>query len=204
MVRKKQKEKVDTQTISENTVQENLILNDEKGSANNVASGELPTEDINTTVLQEVLKREEEMQNKYNDLNDKYLRIVAEFDNYRKRTLKERMELIKFGGEDVLKDILPVVDDLDRAIKNIENSNDIEALKTGILLIYSKFQEFLKQKGLKEIEAMHMDFDIEKHEAVTKIPSPSEELKGKVVDVVKKGYLLHDKVLRYAQVVVGE
>jgi len=137
-------------------------------------------------------------------LNLKYLRLAAEFDNYRKRTLKERMELIKTGGEDVLKDILPVVDDFERALKTIEDSNDMEAVKTGVMLIYSKFGDFLRQKGVTEIHAMHSDFDIDKHEAITKIPAPSEELKGKVVDVLKKGYLLHDKILRYAQVVVGE
>jgi len=148
--------------------------------------------------------KEENFEEKYNELNDRYLRLMAEFDNYRKRTLKEKMELTKNGGEDVLKGILPVVDNMERAMKSIETATDTEAVKEGINLIYKKFQEFLTGKGLKEIEAQGLELDTDKHEAVTKFPAPSEDLKGKIIDVIEKGYTLNDKVIRYAKVVIGE
>lgn len=148
--------------------------------------------------------KEENFEEKYNELNDRYLRLMAEFDNYRKRTLKEKMELTKNGGEDVLKGILPVVDNMERAMKSMETATDTEAVKEGINLIYKKFQEFLTGKGLKEIEAQGLELDTDKHEAVTKFPAPSEDLKGKIIDVIEKGYTLNDKVIRYAKVVIGE
>jgi molecular chaperone GrpE len=135
---------------------------------------------------------------------DKYIRLSAEFDNYRKRTLKEKIELSKYGSEEVLKSLLPVVDDLERGLKTLEQATDMTALKEGIDLIYSKFVDFLKQKGLKEIEAINCDFNTDLHEAVTKIPAENKEMSGKVVDVIQKGYLLDEKVIRYAKVVVGE
>jgi molecular chaperone GrpE len=136
--------------------------------------------------------------------HDKYLRLSAEFDNYRKRTLKEKTDLIKVANEDLLKDILAVVDDFDRGVDHLDKSEDLEALKEGIHLIHNKFKEFLKQKGIKEIEAKEQTFDLDYHEAVTKIPAPNEGMKGKVVDVIEKGYMLNDKVIRYAKVVVGD
>ncbi len=138
------------------------------------------------------------------ELQDKYLRLSAEFDNYRKRTLKEKMDLTKQANGDLLKDILSVVDDFERGMQTIEKSEDLVSLKTGVKLIYTKFIEFIRQNGVKEIEAKDKDFDIDYHEALTKIPAPSEEFKGKVVDVIEKGYMLNDKVLRYSKVVVGE
>jgi molecular chaperone GrpE len=135
---------------------------------------------------------------------DKYIRLSAEFDNYRKRTLKEKSELIKQANGDLLKDILPVIDDFERGIDHIDKTEDLEGLKHGISLIYNKFAEFIRQNGIKEIDAKEKEFDIDFHEALTKIPAPSEELIGKVVDVIEKGYLLNDKVIRYAKVVVGE
>lgn len=137
-------------------------------------------------------------------LNDKYIRLSAEYDNYRKRTLKEKMELVKSGGEDVLLDILPVVDNLERALQAIRDAREIEAVKEGVELINNRFREFLKQKGITEINCMNEEFDLDQHEAITKIPAPKPELKGKVVDVIEKGYLLHDRVIRYAKVVIGE
>ena len=130
---------------------------------------------------------------------------MAEFDNYRKRTLKEKSDLIKTGGESVITNILPVVDDLDRALKALETAQDLAAVKEGMTLILTKFGQFLAQSGVKEVEASSgQAFDTDKHEAITNIPAPSEELKGKVVDVIQKGYYLHDKVIRFAKVVVGE
>lgn len=138
------------------------------------------------------------------ELQDKYLRLSAEFDNYRKRTLKERIELIKSAGESILLSLLPVMDDFDRAINLMESAPDSRAMKEGIDLIYSKMREFLKQNGVKEIDALDKDFDTDLHEAVTKIPATDKKKKGKVVDVIQKGYYLNDKVIRYSKVVVGE
>lgn len=149
-------------------------------------------------------KRIEELEQQLKEMQDKYLRLSAEFDNYRKRTLKEKMELTKSAGEDVLKDILPVMDNFERAQQSVQEAQDIDAVREGIDLIYNRFKEFLQQNGVKEIEAVNQPFDTDVHEAVTKIPAPEEDMKGKVVDVVQKGYYLNDKVLRYAKVVVGE
>jgi molecular chaperone GrpE len=135
---------------------------------------------------------------------DKYLRLSAEFDNYRKRTLKEKADNLRYANEDLLKDLLPIIDDFERGIDNIEKASDIEALRTGVMLIYNKFREFIKQNGLKEIEAREMPFNLDLHEAITAMPAPSEEMKGKVIDVIEKGYMLNDKVIRYAKVVLGE
>jgi molecular chaperone GrpE len=149
-------------------------------------------------------KTEKTDKEKYEEINDKYLRLAAEYDNYRKRTLKERMELTKSAGEDILVNILPVMDDFERALGSIDQAKDIKAVKEGVLLIYNKFKEFLKQKGVKEIDAKEKEFDTDVHEAITKIPAPDEKLKGKVVDVIEKGYYLNDKVIRFSKVVIGE
>jgi len=146
----------------------------------------------------------EALGNELLELKDKHIRLQAEFDNYRKRTMKEKMELIKSGGEGVIVNILPVIDDFERALMAFSNMKDDDPLKQGINLIYSKFKEFLKQNGISEIEAIEKDFDTDLHEAVTKIPAPKEELKGKVVDVIQKGYLMNDKVIRFSKVVIGE
>lgn len=145
-----------------------------------------------------------ELEQKAKEWHDKYLRLSAEFDNYRKRTLKEKADLLRLANEDLLKDILPVVDDFERGMDSMDKSQDVDALKEGVHLIHKRFLEFLKQKGIKEIEAKDQEFDIDFHEAMTKIPAPSKDLKGKVVDVIEKGYILNDKVVRYAKVVVGD
>lgn len=138
------------------------------------------------------------------ELKDKHIRLQAEFDNYRKRTLKERMELMKTANENLLINILPVIDDFDRAMQTLDLDEDESHVKSGVKLIYNKFQEFLKQNGVKEIEAKEQSFDTDLHEAITKIPAPSEELKGKIVDVVQKGYFLNDKIIRFSKVIIGE
>jgi molecular chaperone GrpE len=138
------------------------------------------------------------------ELKDKHLRLQAEFDNYRRRTLKEKADLITSGGERSLKDLLPVVDDLERAMESIKSAQDVEAVKEGMELILNKFKDYLTKQGVAEIEAKDVAFDVDKHEAVAKFPAPSEEMKGKVIDVTKKGYTFNGKVIRYAQVVVGE
>jgi len=141
---------------------------------------------------------------KVKEQEDRYLRLSAEFDNFRKRTLKEKADLAKYGDEEVMLRLLPVVDDFERAIQSLENIKDIDAMKDGLILIYNKFSDFLKQKNVQEIEAVQMDFDTDCHEAITKIPAPEKKLKGKVVDVVEKGYTLNGKVIRYSKVVIGE
>jgi molecular chaperone GrpE len=145
-----------------------------------------------------------ELENKNKEAEDRYIRLSAEFDNYRKRTLKERMELTKSAGESVLLNILPVIDDFNRAIQSMADEHNESAIKDGIELIFGKFNDFLKQNGVSEIEAKGKEFDTDIHEAITKIPAPEEKLKGKVVDVIQKGYSLNDKVIRFAKVVIGE
>lgn len=145
-----------------------------------------------------------ELTTQLEELKDKYLRLTAEFDNYRKRTLKEKADLIKFASEEVLMDLLPVIDDLDRALKAIETANDISAVKEGISLIVNKFNDFLKSKGVKEIDAIGKELNTDLHEAITKIPVQDDAQKGKIVDVIQKGYMLHEKVMRFSKVVVGE
>jgi len=145
-----------------------------------------------------------ELQNQLDEAKDKYIRLSAEFDNYRKRTQREKMDLIKYGSEDVMKAILPLVDDFERAIKHSQTATDVDALKQGLVLIHGKFAEFLKNNGVHVIEAEGKELDTDMHEAITKIPAPSDELKGKIVDVVEKGYKLNDKVIRFSKVVIGE
>ncbi len=145
-----------------------------------------------------------DLQKKYADLNDAHLRLRAEFDNYRKRTLREKTELIKNGGESALTQLLPVVDDFERALQNIRQAEDVKAVGEGVELIYNKFITYLAQQGVQAIEAIGKPFETELFEAIATIPAPEADLKGKVVDCVQTGYLLNEKVIRHAKVVVGE
>ncbi|MDX2430935.1 MAG: nucleotide exchange factor GrpE [Bacteroides sp.] len=151
-----------------------------------------------------VEKKEPTTEEKLAELQDRYLRLSAEYDNFRKRTLKEKIDLQKSGNENLLNALLPVADDFDRALSVVDSATDIDAVKEGLNLISGKFSGFLAQQGVKEIEAHKKAFDTDLHEAITKIPAPSKKLKGKVVDVVQKGYYLNDKVLRFSKVVIGE
>jgi molecular chaperone GrpE len=135
---------------------------------------------------------------------DKYLRLMAEFDNFRRRTAKERLELIQTAGKDVIVSLLDVLDDCDRAEKQLQGNDDIAAQKEGVLLVFNKLRNTMQQKGVKVMESIQTDFDVEKHEAITEIPAPTDELKGKVIDEVTKGYFLNDKIIRFAKVVVGK
>ena len=182
---------------------ENLIDNLENLDTENTEKDSPPHENGQKSedfVAGKVISTEE----KLTEMQDKYLRLSAEFDNYRKRTLKERIDLIKSAGESVILKIIPVLDDFERAIGFIEGEDFVDESKQGIFLIYKKMKEILTQQGLKEIETLHKEFNTDIHEAVTKVPAPDNELKGKVVDVIEKGYMLGDKVVRYAKVVVGE
>ncbi len=145
----------------------------------------------------EILKAELE------EANNKYLRLYAEFDNYKRRTSKERIELLQTAGKEVIGDLLPTLDDFDRALKAMDLSDSVDSIKEGVVLVSKKLKTTLQQKGLKEMESINQPFDAEIHEAITKIPAPTDDLKGKVVDEIEKGYYLNDKVLRYAKVVVG-
>lgn len=162
------------------------------------ASSEAPDIEVTAGSEVDILKQQ------IAELNDKHIRLIAEYDNYRKRTLKEKMELTRLAGEKIFLNILPVVDDFDRAIQHLDTASDLNAVKEGINLIYNKFITFLNQNGVKEVETKEQDFDLDLHEAVTKIPAPAEELKGKIIDCVQKGYMLDDKVIRFPKVVVGE
>ncbi len=135
--------------------------------------------------------------------NDKFLRLYAEFDNYKRRTSKERIDLLQTAGKDVIVSLLPVLDDFERASRAIENAKDVAAVKEGVNLVYNKLKNLLAQKGLKEMVSKGQPFDADIHEAVTNIPAPDEAMKGKIVDVLEEGYLLNDKVIRFAKVVVG-
>lgn len=199
---KKQEEEVKDQVTSEEMNGENNSTEnrDEENGGDSDKTEEENLQNKNDINEDHLNKLEE----KFNELSDKHLRLQAEFDNFRRRTLKEKADLIKSGGETILAGILPIVDDFERAIDSMKEIPDDDTGKQGTLLIYTKFKEFLKQNNVKEIEALHQDFDVDLHEAITKIPAPEKKLKGKVVDVVQKGYTLNDKVIRFAKVVVGE
>jgi molecular chaperone GrpE len=156
---------------------------------------EEPTKEVDP-----VAKLREELE----EMRDKYLRLFAEFDNFKRRSAKERLDYMKTAGQDILRDLLPVLDDMERAEKSISSAADIEAVKEGFLLIKDKFNKNLAAKGLKPMESIGQAFDADFHEALTEIPAPSEEMKGKVIDEVEKGYLLNEKIIRYAKVVVGK
>lgn len=151
-------------------------------------------------LAQELEKANEQIE----EQKDKYLRLSAEFDNYRKRTMKEKAELILNGGEKSISSILPIVDDFERALKNMEIATDVAAVKEGVELIYNKFMSVLGQNGVKVIETKEQPLDTDYHEAIAVIPAPNEALKGKILDCVQTGYILNDKVIRHAKVVVGE
>jgi molecular chaperone GrpE len=167
-------------------------------------SAEAGTKSAKTTKKPEASSKMKALQKELQEQKEKYLRLSADFDNYRKRTMKEKIDLTKQAGEEIFNRILPVLDNLERAMKSVEEAKDMDAVKEGMHLIYNMFKEYLGQQGVKEIEAMHQEFDTDVHEAVTKIPASDSKLKGKVVDVIEKGYFLNDKVLRYAKVVIGE
>lgn len=138
------------------------------------------------------------------DQKDKYLRLMAEFENFRRRTAKERIDLIQTASKEVIVSLLDVLDDCDRAEKQLNTSDDIALQKEGIQLVFNKVRSTLQSKGVVAMESIHQDFDVEKHEAITEVPAPNEELKGKVLDEISKGYLLNDKIIRFAKVVVGK
>jgi len=177
--------------------QENSLPGDANVQAAELAKEGAPAAD---KVVSDVKSSEEKLA----EMQDKYIRLSAEFDNYRKRTLREKMELSKYAAEDLLRKIIPLMDDFERALAHMDSATDCAAMKDGIDLIYNKFSDFLKQNGIKEIESMNIGFNVDLHEAIAKVPVEEDEKKGKIVDVVQKGYYIQDKVLRHSKVVVGE
>lgn len=189
---KQQEEKLQQQTASDEG-------KEEKVDKNATDKEEAPVSE------EEKLSQELEAANKQiEEQKDKYLRLSAEFDNYRKRTMKEKAELILNGGEKSISSILPIVDDFERALKNMETATDVAAVKEGVELIYNKFMTVLGQNGVKVIETEGKPLDTDYHEAIAVIPAPEENLKGKILDCVQTGYILNEKVIRHAKVVVGE
>ena len=175
--------------------QENQEFNDEKEALAGDANAEENTGNVTP---------EQSPEEKMADLENKYLRLVAEFDNYRKRTARERLEFLVVAGEDLMKGLLPVLDDFERAVKAMNETDDIAAVREGVELIYTKFSKYLTSKGLKQVDALGKDLNTDEHDAVTKFPAPSDDQKGKVIEVVQHGYSLNGKIIRYAKVVVGE
>ena len=199
-------------TKEKNQPQEEEVLKNEEAMVDETAQTEENVADENAQEeAQAELSAEEQLANMLaeaqqmvEEQKDKYLRLSAEFDNYRKRTLKEKAELIKNGGEKTLTAILPVLDDFERALKNMEASEETQAMKEGVELIFSKFQKILGQEGLQKIDTDGKDFDVDFHEAIALIPAPSEDLKGKILDCVQTGYMLNEKVIRHAKVAVAQ
>lgn len=193
----KEKENINEEELMSEATQDEAAENEEI-QEEDVQDSAAPTEE-------EKLAQELEEANKViEEQKDKYLRLSAEFDNYRKRTMKEKAELILNGAEKTISSILPIVDDFERALKNMETATDVAAVKEGVELIYNKFMTVLGQNGVKVIETKEQPLDTDYHEAIAVIPAPDEALKGKILDCVQTGYTLNDKVIRHAKVVVGE
>lgn len=190
----KEKENINEEELKAQAAQE------EKGEETE-ATGQ---EEVSLTEEEKLAQELEKANAEIEDQKDKYLRLSAEFDNYRKRTMKEKAELILNGGEKSISSILPIVDDFERALKNMETATDVAAVKEGVELIYNKFMAVLGQNGVKVIETKEQPLDTDYHEAIAVIPAPDESLKGKILDCVQTGYTLNDKVIRHAKVVVGE
>jgi molecular chaperone GrpE len=187
----------DEQTVNQETKSENQESSTENTAPETQDSSKNGTD---ATSHDQIVS---ELEKKMAEEKDKYLRLYSEFDNYRKRSIREKSELIKTAGEEFFKAILPVIDDFERAIKAADKTGEVNTISEGVQLIYSKLKSTLKQKGLEEMEAAGKSFDADIMEAITSIPAPTEELKGKVVDEIEKGYSLNGKVIRYAKVVIG-
>jgi len=185
----------------EESFEADSVQNDIPESDENTATDEIIETD---TIVEEPDAELAAVQKELSESKDKYLRLSAEFDNFRKRTVREKMEMIQTAGMTLLKDILPFVDDFERGIEMAANTEDMDAVRTGMELIYSKLKDFLATHRVKEINAMNEPFNADWHEAVTNIPAPTDDMKGKIVDVIQKGYTLNEKIIRYPKVVVGE
>ncbi len=180
-----------------NTQETNLNNEQEQPIDENSTNETTPNEEEQLSAL-------EQCQAELAEMKDKYLRQVAEFDNFRKRNAKERIELIQTAGKDIITELLEVIDDMDRAAEQMEKTEDVAQIKAGTQLVFSKLKRTLENKGLKAMDTKNADFDVEFHEAITEIPAPAPDLQGKVIDELQKGYFLNDKLIRHAKVVVGK
>jgi molecular chaperone GrpE len=185
-----------------NTMQEETTL--ENPSTQEDTTQENVAEATSADTKSEEISVEEQLRQEVADLKDKYVRLMAEFENFKRRTARERIDNMKTAGQDIIKDLLPVLDDLHRAEKSLSSSTDIEAVKEGFFLIKDKLLKNLAHKGLQPMESIGEVFNADTHEAVTEIPAPTDEMKGKVIDELEKGYTLNEKIIRYAKVVVGK
>ncbi|HEX4887376.1 MAG TPA: nucleotide exchange factor GrpE [Luteibaculaceae bacterium] len=193
----------------ENKVNEGLeeVKNEAEVSANNPSADAKTTDGITSdeeSPSANAPSETEILSAKYQEMNDKYLRLYSDFENFRKQKNREINDILAYSGSDVIKEMLSVMDDFERAIQVNEKTEDLAALREGFQLIYNKFRSILERRGLKEIEAVGKEFDTDLHEALTNIPAPSDDLKGKVVDVAEKGYYLKEKVIRFSKVIVGQ
>jgi molecular chaperone GrpE len=177
---------------------------------NQADSQNLPAEEVNTIDIDDVAEplvpdeTKQKLRDELEEQKDKYVRLFAEFDNFKRRTSKERIELIQTAGKEVIVSLLQVLDDCDRAEMQMQQTEDVNQVKEGVQLVFNKLRKTLQAQGLKAMESLHTDFDVEKHEAITEIPVDDKKLKGKVVDEIEKGYYLNDKLIRFAKVVVGK
>jgi molecular chaperone GrpE len=198
LLNKKKKKNMEENQTTENTDQKEIL--DENEAVNNENPA---TEKQEETSPEVELTEEEKLKAEASEWNNKYLRLYAEFDNFKRRTSKERIELMQMAGKDVIVDLLTVLDDFERAQKSMETATDVEAIKEGVNLIHQKLKNLLGSKGLKEMNAKGVEFDADVHEGITNIPAPSDDLKGKVIEELEKGYYLNDKVIRFAKVIIG-
>lgn len=200
--KKSEEMKAAAEETAENTVEQPTPESDQPAEGEAQPEAEEATKEM--TPEEQLQAQVDELTKEQEEMKDKYLRLSAEFDNYRKRTMKEKAELILNGSEKTITAILPVIDDLERALANMQKANDVEAVKEGVELIYNKFMQILGQNGVKAIETQEKELDTDYHDAIAIIDAPSDELKGKILDCVETGYMLNDKVIRHAKVVVGK
>jgi molecular chaperone GrpE len=197
MKKNKMKENNTPEEQELNELQEEKAVSPEEAQAQ--SDGDKTGEESNESAVSE----EDKLKAEVAEWQNKHLRLYAEFDNFKRRTSKERLELLQMAGKDVIIDLLPVLDDFERAQKSMETATDIEAVKEGVKLVHHKLRNTLTSKGLKEMEAKGKEFNADLHEGITNIPAPTEDLKGKVIDELEKGYYLNDKVIRFAKVIIG-
>jgi len=203
ILNKKKKNKMEVNQNPENTEQ-NETLQENETNKSEVSDGlEEGSEESPSENKESQISDEDKLKAEATEWQNKYLRLYAEFDNFKRRTSKERLELLQIAGKDVISDLLTVLDDFERAQKSIETATDVVAVKEGVTLVQHKLKSILNQKGLKEMESKGKEFDADLHEGITSIPAPSADLKGKVIDELEKGYLLNDKVIRFAKVIIG-
>lgn len=202
ILNKKKKTKMEENQNPENAAQNEMPeLNDTENIDD--SNGKLGIDESDSENADNQTTDEDKLKAEATEWQNKYLRLYAEFDNFKRRTSKERLELMQIANKDVIVDLLTVLDDFERAQKSIDTATDIVSVKEGVTLIQHKLRGILNQKGLKEMESIGHDFDADIHEGITSIPAPSEKLKGKIIDEIEKGYFLNDKVIRFAKVIIG-